>query len=398
MNKYIMSEEIMVSAEFTKVMREFIHDLIRTFPDKITEETASTVFLLNHAVKNNDTEQANKYYIELHTFCKEIYPKSFFDILYENKELFDTEVVELLPNVNFVELWKSDITDATKLTIWKYLQLILFTVITDVNSEESFGDTAKLFEAINTDEFKQKIEETIGEMESIFKQKMEDDKKVNEEAPPQMDIPKADELHDHINKMMEGKLGCLAKEIAGEAADDLNIDMEDATSVNDVFNKLFKNPTKLMDLVKNVGSKLDSKIKSGAIKETELLEEATEFVANMKNMPGMNNLESMFSKMGIPGMGQGAKVDMNAFNRQMQQNLRGAKMRDRMRNKLDQKNQTLENPVLENPVPEGTITSKGTNQLGMEELLYSLGEPIEKSTSDNKKKKKKAKGKNDKKR
>merc|ERR1712159_99223 len=101
----------------------------------------------------------------------------------------------------------------------------------------------------------------------------------------------------------------------------MNIDVDNISSVNDVFNKLFKNPTKLMNLVKNVGSELDNKIKTGDIKETELLEEASEFVNNMKNMPGMGNLESMFSKMGIPGMGQVAKVDMNALNRQMQQNM-----------------------------------------------------------------------------
>ena len=38
--------------------------------------------------------------------------------------------------------------------MWKYLQLILFSVITNINSEEYFGDTAKLFEAINQDELK----------------------------------------------------------------------------------------------------------------------------------------------------------------------------------------------------------------------------------------------------
>ena len=55
-----------------------------------------------------------------------------------------------------------------------------------------------------------------------------------------------------------------------------------------------------MNLVKKVGSKLDNKIKSGAIKESELLEEASDLVNKMKNMPGMNNLESMFAKMGMP--------------------------------------------------------------------------------------------------
>ena len=39
-----------------------------------------------------------------------------------------------------------------------------------------------------------------------------------------------------------------------------------------------------MDLVKNIGGKLDSKMKSGDIKESELLEEATEIVNKMKDI------------------------------------------------------------------------------------------------------------------
>jgi len=385
-----MSEDLQVPDEFIKVICDFAKDLSRTFPDKVTEEEGSCIFGLNHAVETEDKELVTKYCAEMHTFCSTTYPKYFFDILYEHNELFDKESMELLPGVNFVELWKSDITDATRATIWKYLQLILFTVVTDINSEESFGDAAKLFEAINTDEFKEKIEATIGEMETIFKQKAEEE---GEEADvPSIGLPNAEELNSHIHKMMEGKLGCLAKEIAEETAEDLDIDMENATSVNDVFNKLFKNPTKLMDLVKNVGSKLDTKIKTGAIKESELMEEASEFVANMKNMPGMNNLESMFSKMGMPGMAPGAKVDMGAFNRQMQQNLRGAKMRDRMRSKLEQKKAGMESEGIVPNEDEGTLTSRGINQFGMEELVYSLGDHAEKSTSENRKRKKKPKG------
>ena len=57
---------------------------------------------------------------------------------------------------------------------------------------------------------------------------------------PSNNLPNAEELHNHINGMMEGKLGCLAKEISEETAKDLDINMEDATSVNDVVKQLFK--------------------------------------------------------------------------------------------------------------------------------------------------------------
>ena len=56
--------------------------------------------------------------------------------------------------------------------------------------------------------------------------------------------------------MLEGKLGKLAKEIAEETASELDIDMTAAAaSGGDVFKKLFKNPTKLLGLIKKVGRK-----------------------------------------------------------------------------------------------------------------------------------------------
>ena len=49
--------------------------------------------------------------------------------------------------------------------------------------------------------------------------------------------------------------------------------MDGATNVGEVFQKLFKNPGKINEYGKNVGSKLDEKLKSGEIKESELMKE-----------------------------------------------------------------------------------------------------------------------------
>ena len=62
---------------------------------------------------------------------------------------------------------------------------------------------------------------------------------------------------------------------------------------------------KLMGLVNKVGSKLDNKLKSGEINETEIMQEATELMGKMKDMPGMNDIQGLLGKMGmgdIPGM------------------------------------------------------------------------------------------------
>jgi len=74
---------------------------------------------------------------------------------------------------------------------------------------------------------------------------------------------------------------------------------------------------------------------------------------------------------------------MNALNQQMAHNLRAAKMRDRMRTKLEKRNQQEEN--------KATITSKGVNDFGMQELVYSLGEAAEKSKPNRRGKKKRKK-------
>ena len=63
-------------------------------------------------------------------------------------------------------------------------------------------------------------------------------------------------MNEQIHKLLDGKLGNLAKEIADETAKDLDINLENVDSVNGVFKELFKNPGKLMNLVKNVGDKL----------------------------------------------------------------------------------------------------------------------------------------------
>ena len=375
-----MSEEKAINLELIQIIKEFVNDLTRTFPEKMNNDYYNDI--------DNNLQS-------IYNFCKEVYPKQFFDILYQNNSLFE-EKIELLPNIDFNELWNEDISENTKTTIWKYLQLILFSIISELKTDESFGDTAKLFEAINQDEFKKKIEDTIGDMENLFKQtseKNDSDISGGSGFPNMNNLPNAEELHEHINGMMNGKLGSLAKEIAEETASDLNIDVDNIESVNDVFKQLFKNPTKLMGLVKNVGSKLDTKIKSGAIKESELIEEASDLVNKMKSMPGMDNLESMFSKMGLPGMGKGGKVDMNAFNRSMQQNMKAAKTKERMRSKLEK---STNDKASNNDVTNDTnslISSKGVNSAGIEEFVFSTGEPVEKSVATPRKKKKKPKGK-----
>ena len=286
----------MVPEKFTQVWKDFKVDLLLTFPeltDKLTVEEEP-----------------------LYTYCVELYPKLFFELLYENVTLFD-EPRLLLPEIDFSMLMKDEkVTEKTKKTIWKYLQLLLFSVMENIESKENIGDTSKLFEAIHQEDLHKKISETMEEMKGLF------DFSDTSGIPQQFET---DNLKSHLDGLMGGKIGALAKEIAGEATSEL----EGIENKEEFMKTLMKNPAKILDLVKNIGSKLEDKIKKGDLKESELLEEASQIMEKMQDIPGM---KEMMGKMGM-----GGKVDFKAMSNKIQENLRKSKMKDRLNKKREER-------------------------------------------------------------
>jgi len=341
-----------IPEEFSKVIKDFVNDIKITFPEYVPiinkwwKEPSNFDYIEEEELKTKSIQESEKTSLKiLFAFCQKKYPVRFFEILYQNDDIFkeDSDAdTEFLPHIHFKDLWQFDITEKTRETIWKYLQLILFSIINTIDNKEAFGDSAKLFEAINETDFKGKLEETMSKMQEIFNMKSsEEDGDADEDNNPEgsenkYDLPNPSDLHDHITGMLEGKLGKLAKEIAEETAEnlDLGIDMNGSTDMKDVFSKIVKNPGKLMGLVKNVGEKLDTKIKSGEIKESELIAEATEIMNKMKNMPGMSGIQEMLSKMGMSaagaGLGKGSKINYGAMEAELNKKMKIAKMKERM--------------------------------------------------------------------
>jgi hypothetical protein len=355
------NNSIELPEDFYKIIDDFVTDMITTFPEY---EALIRKWWKNKdysSIENlEDREKcmlSDKYKKSLFVYrhCSKVYPERFFDILYKNEKIFsnavDDEVVvntEFLPGIVFKQLWTDELSDSSKEAIWKYLQLILFAIVGSIDDKEKFGDCDKLFEAINEDELKAKLEATLADMQGLFSTEGKGEEETN--GLPS-GLPSAEDLHGHINQMMEGKLGKLAMELAEETANELDLDMNDAKSATDVFQKLFKNPGKLMGMVKTVGSKLDQKLKSGEIKESELMEESKELLNKMKNMPGMDNIEKMFSKMGsssmggmagmmssmMSGLGGKGKVNVGAMESALNKNLKMAKAKERMKARLEEK-------------------------------------------------------------
>jgi hypothetical protein len=408
------SQSKVVPEEFAKVIKDFVGDLKTTFPEYISFinkwwKTPEHYKQIENEEERNiafEKGQANSIH-SLFEYSKKKFPPRFFDILYKNEEIFkeDSDMdTEFLPKIHFKNLWQCDISDKTKETIWKYLQLIMFSIVGTLENKDAFGDTAKMFEAINEEEFKSKLEETLTQMQGLFdvSGNMASESKGSGDGINMENIPNADDIHSHITGMLDGKLGQLAREIAEETAEDLNMELDGATDMNSVFQKLIKNPTKLMGLVKSVGSKLDTKIKSGDIKESELIAEATDMMNKMKNMPGMGNIQSMLNKMGmgnLGGLGGGGKVNTAAMEANLNQKMKMAQTKERMRAKAEANNKAK--------LDELNANNQQTKPAYSEEellKLFNTGEKVERTprgakpvatntstnnTSTNKKKKKK---------
>ena len=363
--------------EFYKIVNDFTSDILTTFP-----EYSGVVSRWWNRPSENPEETKEKEVLFVFRHCVKIFPERFFDILYKNVDLFSEGSefsTEFLPGIVFKQLWSCDISDSTRETIWKYLQLILFSVIGTVHNKSELGDTAKLFEAIDEEELKKKLQETLEGMQNLFDasgSNVDTDSNSTPFGGVNMEnMPNAEQLHEHINSMMGGKLGKLAMELAEETANDLNLDIENTGDAKDVFQKLFKNPAKMMNMVKNIGGKIDEKIKSGELKESELMQEGMDLLNKMKDMPGMGNMQQMFSQMGIPGLGKGSKINMGAMEAHLNRNMKTAKMKERIKSKAEANAKAKEQEA----ASSSTMDAKPA--ISEEELLkiFSTGEKVEKT-------------------
>ena len=335
--------------KFTKIITDFTNDLLLTFPELKKEIDAVAQ---NHS---------NAY-----DHCVEMYPKIFFEILYENDSLFEKECF-LLPGIDFSELMKDQIigiSEKTKKTIWKYLQLILFSVLEKINSKKSFGETSKIFEGVEEEELHKKIAQTMDEMKNLFVDSS------GSEGSPFDSTMDPEKMKSHLDDLMNGKIGTLAKEIAEEARSSIGDEKEFMETV-------MKNPQKILSLVKNIGGKLEEKISSGQVKESELLEEATEIMDKIQDIPG---LKEMMAKMGLNG-----KMDFKAMANKMQQHMKGSKTKERLQKKRE--NNAKEREKMKNEKDkEKDVEKVNIEQKNEDTFVVKIGDAPQKS---NKKKKKK---------
>ena len=83
--------------ECLKIVKDFYKDVLTVFPEyKDKLEDYEIEFLME-----------DKHGEKLYEYCLENYPQHFFNILYQNVDIFkENEDLYFLPSINFVEIWK----------------------------------------------------------------------------------------------------------------------------------------------------------------------------------------------------------------------------------------------------------------------------------------------------
>lgn len=356
--------EVEGSKNLATIVADFTKDLSNTFPEY--------AYLWEKWTKPLEEQEI----VHLHQYFSKIMPERFFDILYQNEDIFlpTSEINTLfLPNVEFKLLYNCEnITKNTKGAIWKYLQLILFTLTPSFKHKGNFGDSAGLFEGIDESELQDKITEAVSGIGDFFKnlretdsssstsqqeeeekqdegekreeykdngdgEKGEDKEKGEKDSSWQM--PNANNIFENLKGLFDGKIGKLAQELAGEMSEEFK-DMfeggEGEGDPKDVFKKLLKDPKRIMSLVQKLTGKLKSKFQSGEINQEDMMKEAQQFMKQFKDMGGANGeqFKEMFQNMtkGM-GLGKNAKMDMNALSRMEKQ----MEMKERMRRNVEKK-------------------------------------------------------------
>lgn len=434
----LTNENAITLINFYKIFKDLLMDLKTTFNDKVgslIDNNKDYQIIIHYCLPDyKETMNADEYVSSIqlssisidfmtslnnvYEYCKHTFAVRSIDILYQNEDIFlnkpnvktsNASVIctMFLPDIEFSDLYYDDTSAQTKQTLWKYLQLILFNIITSIDDVSFFGDSLELLKIIDSNNFSAKIQSTVEELSNMFsfkenrgakaksntneqetnEQETNEEEDENEEsffdisgspfgmfdtmfndlsnnfkdfadyaginaddanaddanaddanAAKHKDyaIPDKEELFSHLNNLINGKIGSLAKEIAEETSKDFDLESDNIGDVNELLKGFMKNPSKMMGLIDNINKKINSKMKDGSIKESELLEEATEIFKNMKNMPGMNNFNDILKSMNLDKfMPKGGKINPNTFQNMMEQNVKMSKMKERMRKKAE---------------------------------------------------------------
>lgn len=265
-----------LTSKFCESLCEFLTELQAVFPerkDKLQEHMEN--------MKLNP-----QYYLD---WFEVISNKYFSDIASKNEAMFEGAVeVELLPGIDFRALWKCNISGNTKNAIWRYLHVLLLFVfqhgMQTENMNEAFREWDKILDKgeLSTErleEMRTQTERVFQLMQNLATPLTPEEKTPSSDADADADAAAPTPTSDaFMDKLENSNIARLAEELAKDM---------DPSTAQGIFGK---DPKQIMDLVKNVGSKIQGKLSTGEICQEDLLNEAQDLLSSMKDSKAFQNL------------------------------------------------------------------------------------------------------------
>ena len=255
---------------FKKHFFKFIDNLKKTFP-----EYTSTI---------------DKHYTEswgslddINTFYNKLTPYSEYISTSNDKLFYDHTELYFLNEINFVLLWRDKkLTDRSKEYLWKHLHtlLIIGNLINGI-------DIDNLLKSIDLNKQDNNDNTSSSSSNSV----MNDESQINDAKES------VKQMFNSNNSANNNFIGGMVEDIAGELSQEFNKNpnfLNPQALISGLLGNNNNNP--LMNIVKNVSDKIETRVKDGNIDEKELLSSA-QGLFNQMNMPGM--------PQGMPGMPQG---------------------------------------------------------------------------------------------
>ncbi len=335
--------------KFNSNLQQFLDVIKKNYPD----QTASID-------SHYDFSESNDIYLrEFIEICKTIGN----DISTKNEIIFSKNSL-VLEGVDFYTIWNDEnLSDEQRENIWKYLQT-LYIFAFEYVKDADFKSIMREFKKIGSDYSKldQESQTFVNMIESLtekYKNKSmeeDDDNEQDEDngnsfAPPDI---------------FGGMIGDLAKEIVNEI-DPSSLNLEDPNKL--LGNLLSGNfdeendDSGIMNLVKNITGKIQDKITSGSLDETQLFNEAQNVMKNFSKKGGKG--------MGIPGMGN----PMEMF---------GNIMKSGMMDNMDEESKNIVNQA-SNILNKGVPTNVNPSKLQSQAKLKTTRDKLRKRLEEKKK-------------
>jgi hypothetical protein len=402
-------QQINIVKSFNKTLKEFTDELSLTFP-----EYKSAIRHTYHTIDEENTHFLRWFERETKQY--------YLDIATKNEQIFLSceDALVFLPEIDFVFIFKAKITTHTKDVIWKYLHTLLLLVahyqMNTSNLGSTFEEWSKMLDTETLDE--EKLKEMQAQAEQMLKLMENLTENLSKEDENEQEDSGEEEGEEHsssteegnieddpfIKKITKSKIAKLAEELVEEMKEDnLGINLDGSGSIQDIFNLIGKNPQKLMNLVKKVGNKIQTKMAEGNFQENELVAEAQEIMSSMQNSHAFRKMFKKAKKNGMPdpttlfsqlskqmGMGDNLEDMMKQFGNisNLQNQMKNASTQERLRKKMDKKTSSAATSARAT-----TTSSSSAETISMEELnarSEQMMNDLLKEEDEKKKKKKKS--------